>query len=948
MTKQELRIWLLGPPRVELGGAALVVDTRKATALLIYLAVTGQEHSRESLAVMFWPESDTGHAKAALRRTLSSLRKALNGEWLVIARDYLAVEPAWLDTQAFAELLAATLNHGHPAAESCTRCITPLTQALELYRGDFLEGFSLPDSPQFDEWQYFTERALQRKCTEALQLLSAAHQAAGSYEKALEAADRLFAFDPLNETAHRQLMRLYVSLGRRDLALKQYRDCVRLLQTELGTPPLEETVDLYERIRAGEMTEPLRRQAPTPAAAAPRPIPLVGREPELRELQAWYRSVERSCKLIIVAGEAGVGKSRIGEEFLSGVTELGGKVLQARCYEGETTFAFRPWIDALRGGIGKGERLRRLAGLPRVRLAEAARLLPEIHDLIPDLPDVGQAQGAAGHERFLDGLAWLAGTLAKGRHSGVVFLDDLQWADDPTLELLTYLLRHGPEPPFAMLVGWRTDSAPSQQRLQEWLAVLPRGSYAITRLGRLSEAQVIELVDRTGLMGRPTSGHRLYEETEGLPLFIAEYLRAIEGGASEPEWNLPASIRQMLAERLARIGSASRQLLGAAAVIGRNFEYETLRSVSGRTPEETVAGLEELLATSLIREYPEVRPPLGPSYDFTHEKLRVAALEGTTQARQRLLHSRVAKALRRGRPQGARAARIARHYELAGQEQEAAEFYVQAGDHARGLYANEQALAHYRSGLALGYPELGRLHEAIGDLLTLVGDYSGSVQNYEAALAYAANSAIASLEHKLGSVYDRWGRWDRAESHFAAGLQTAGAQRAPILADWSLSLHRRGQRGQAQQLIQEALVEAERAGEPRALAQCHNILGIFARAQGDPGTARDQLLHSLEYAVSIDDRSAQAAALNNLSLALADAEQLEQAIAAARQAIELSESVRDRHRSAALHSNLADLLHRAGDEEQAKEHLRKSAGLFAEVGIEKDQFEPEIWKLVEW
>jgi tetratricopeptide (TPR) repeat protein len=104
----------------------------------------------------------------------------------------------------------------------------------------------------------------------------------------------------------------------------------------------------------------------------------------------------------------------------------------------------------------------------------------------------------------------------------------------------------------------------------------------------------------------------------------------------------------------------------------------------------------------------------------------------------------------------------------------------------------------------------------------------------------------------------------------------------------------------------------------------------------------------LEYAVSIDDRSAQAAALNNLALALADTEQLEQAIASARQAIELSASVRDRHRSAALHSNLADLLHRAGEEEQAKEHLRQSAELFAEVGIEKDQFEPEIWKLVEW
>jgi len=927
----------------------LVVDTRKATALLIYLAVTAQADRRERLAAMFWPESDTAHSKAALRRTLSALRKALGGEWLEVSRDRLAVEPAWLDTQAFAELLEGTLGHGHPPGASCARCIEPLTQAMELYRGDFLAGFSLPDSPQFDEWQYFTERGLQRKFTAALHRLSAAHQSVGNLELALEAADRLLALDPLNETAHRQLMRLYVSLGRRELALSQYRDCVRLLQTELGTPPLEETVDLYEHIRAGGLTERVPKQPPASGAAAPRPIPLVGREPELRAIQDWYRSVGRNCKLLIVAGEAGVGKSRIAEEFLTRVLDMRGTVLRARCYEGETSFAFRPWIDALREGIGNGDLLRGLAGLPRLRLAEAARLLPEIHDLVPDLPHASPTQGAGGQDRFLDGLVWLAGTLAKGRQTGVIFLDDLHWADDATLELLAYLLRHGPDSPFGLLAGWRTDSAASQQRLQEWLALLPRESYGITRLERLGESEVIELAQRTNLEGGPDSGQRLYQETEGLPLFIAEYLRAIEGGDSGPAWILPTSIRQVLADRLAGVTSASRQLLGAAAVIGRSFEYETLRSVSGRTPVETVAGLEELLATSLIREFPEARPPLGPSYDFTHEKLRVAALEGTTQARQRLLHGRVAKALSRGRPQAGTAARIARHYELAGQEQEAAEFYAQAGDHARGLYANEQALAHYRSGLALAHPEPGRLHEAIGDLLTLVGDYSGSIQNYEAAHAYAANGAIARLEHKLGGVYDRWGRWDRAESHFAAGLQAAAErQRSPILADWSLSLHRRGERVQALQLMQQALAEAEQFGDRRSLAQCHNIMGIFARASGDPQTARQHLLFSLEYALSIDDRSAQAAAHNNLALALADAGQLEQAIAAARQAIELSESVHDRHRAAALHSNLADLLHRVGEEERAKEHLRQSAELFAEVGIEKDQFEPEIWKLVEW
>jgi tetratricopeptide (TPR) repeat protein len=275
---------------------------------------------------------------------------------------------------------------------------------------------------------------------------------------------------------------------------------------------------------------------------------------------------------------------------------------------------------------------------------------------------------------------------------------------------------------------------------------------------------------------------------------------------------------------------------------------------------------------------------------------------------------------------------------------------LRAGDHARGLFANERALAHYRSALALGHPDPALLHEAAGDLLTLLGDYRAAVESYEAAAAYAPPSGTARLEHKLGGVYDRWGRWDQAGLHLEAAVRASegSEEQARILADWSLTAYRKGNRAEAAELIQAAQRSAERAGDRRALSQCHNVLGILARAEGDPARAREQLELSLNHAEALGDPVARAAALNNLALALGDLGEVDQAIGAAKQALELSEPIGDRHRAAALYSNLADLLHRAGDETQAKAHLRESARRFAEIGVEPGQFEPEIWKLVEW
>ncbi len=732
----DLKLWILGPPKVEVGGEPLRVDTRKATALLIYLAERGEAQRRERLATIFWPESDSSHSKAALRRTLSALRKAVGGDWVSADRDTVSVAPPWIDTHEFRRLIASTQDHGHLASEVCGNCIQPLAEAVQLYRDGFLTGFTLPDSPDFDEWQYFTGQSLLGQYSDALSRLIQAFERDQNFESAIDYANRRLALDPLNESAHRDLMRLHARLGQRGLALQQYRDCIRILQQELGAPPLEETVALYEQIKAGDLTpiKPRETLLPDTPTAISR-LPLVGREAEFTQIHADYSQIERGTCLIVIEGEAGVGKTRIAEEFIE---ESPAVALRARCYSDESSIAYRPWIDVLRSSLAAGDSRRKLGRLDNIWLTEAARLLPEIPELFPSIERPTSNVSKRGQDRYMNGLVQVLGALAKDDSPGILFMDDLQWADEASLDLLAYLIRRGPESPLLVIATWRVETAEEEQRLRAWMASMPTDSTRVISLQLLSQDQVQELVTA---LGSEAPVERLFRETDGLPLFLAEYLAALEAGKvneKEDQWSLPTQVQEILRSRLASIPGASRQLLSAAAVIGRSFEFEVLRAVSGRAPEETVAGLETLLGAGFVSEYPEQQPHLGPSYDFKHDKFRELALAETTQARQRLLHGRAAEALLHMRgptSPGAMASRIARHLEAAGKEQQAAELHVEAGDHARNLYANEEAISHYQSALALGFGESRNLHEAVGDLQTLEGNYDLAAQEYETAMA---------------------------------------------------------------------------------------------------------------------------------------------------------------------------------------------------------------------
>jgi DNA-binding SARP family transcriptional activator len=945
-----LSVGLMGPPFLRLRAQPVRVDTRKAIALLAYLLVEGGEQPRDSLAAMLWPESNRQRSLGALRRTLTALRSAGASPWLRIDRNSvgcLARPDLWVDTHEFGRLLRATGSHGHSAAGLCPQCRPILQQAIELWRGDFLAGFSLADSPAFDDWQLLQQESLRRQYAGSLHKLVRLTADAGEYPSAIELARQWLQLDPLNEPAHRALMRLHANTGQRSLALRQYRDCVRVLEEELGVPPLEATTALYDAIQAGELAaerpEPELRLAPQMAPA----VPMLGRRTELGVLHQALGAVVDTAQLLILQGESGVGKTRLAEVFAESARAAQSTVLQGRCFPEEGQLAYAPILEALRQALrdGLGPRLQEVDS---IWLSETARLLPELLTAFPDLPQPAALADPAGRSRLFEGVHQVMGHLLGAARPGVLLLDDFHWADRASREWLGYVLRRGAGSRMLALVTWRVDGPQDLEQVQTWAGSLPPERVQVLPLGRLGLDDLRDLgilLEKAG-RGPRASPEELFRETEGLPLLLGEYLAQ---APDRPIGQAPSRVQELFVRRISAVGQKSQQLLGAGAVIGRSFGLELLRQSSGRSEEEVVDGLEELLTAGLVTEQPADPEPV---YDFTHERLRAVALNGLTQARRRLLHRRVAEALQAQGGQPAGAAQIARHLAAAGQEAQAAEYYRLAGEHARELHANADAQEHLSSALALGHPEPGMLHEALGDLHTLQGSYREAAHHYEAALAFLAGQAPARLEQKLGSLFQRWGQWPQAEAQYSSALShlaeaDLGAL-ARLYADWSLAAHRQGDPTKARQLLGKGLRAAEAAGDDLALAQCTNMLGILERADAQPGRARQHLERSLGLARRLGDAGAQIAALNNLALVEADLEDLTAARGHADEALALCERLGDRHREAALHSNLADLLHQAGQHEEALSHLKRSATLFAEVGVQEGEYQPEIWKLVEW
>jgi DNA-binding SARP family transcriptional activator len=916
-------VWLslLGHPEVELDGAPVRFDTRKALALLAFLAVEGPQR-RDRLTALLWPDSDQERGRAALRRTLSAVRSVLGPVALRVTGESV-------------DLDAATIGSDVATFRGLAKSNADLSRAAELHRGDFLAGFTLRDSPEFDDWQFYTAEGLRRELARVLEQLVgllAEHDA----EQAIDRARRWLALDRLSEPAHRALMELYARSGQRTAALRQYRQCVQILHDELGVEPLPETVELGRAIEEGRL-EPLARTEEVPAhdrglagEALEEARPLVGRVAELATAREALARASNGY-LLAIEGEAGIGKTTLASALIGEARATGARAAEARAYLGEEGVPYAPLIPLLRAAqsaSGAGH------AVGPARASELGRLLPEVVSEAPAAP----LDSPAAFTRFVDTLSDVLLSGVEGTPPGVLFLDDLQWADDATLDVLSYLVRRLTGRGVLVVLAWRTEDVGPEHRLRALVAERARAE-AATSLSpsRLGPEDVGALVVSTGadldLVGT------LFEQTEGVPFFVVEYLRARESGQGMPE-----GVQALLRSRLAGLGPLASQVLTTAAVMGRSFDVDALERSAGRSQEEVVEGLEELLRRQLLVES-------GGAYRFDHDRMREFVYQDTAQPRRRLLHGRVADAMARGRLIDERAAVVAGHLLEAGREEEAAGWFERAGRHARGLFANAEALEHYRRALELGTSSRADLYEAIGDVQTTLGRYPEARESYGKAIAHAPDRA-PNIERKLAGIELRRGDWLAADRHLAAALaamsEEARADRAAVLADRSLAAFRMGGSEAADQLAAAALAEAETSDEPEPLAQAHNVLGILAKAKGDLDGAVGHLSRSAEIAAALEGTEARTAALNNLALATREAGRIEEARSFAEQALALVSATGDLHREAAIRNNLADLLHLAGRSQEAMEELKRAVALFAEVSSAGGEASPEIWKLVDW
>jgi DNA-binding SARP family transcriptional activator len=685
-----LDISLLGEMRVVADSSLIALRSSRVMALLGFLvAHRGAPQRREYIAAQFWPDSPEPQARTNLRRELHSLRAELPGaaRWLAADGGTLLwrLDPdCRVDVAVFETAADAAATAREVADEATFRLAA--TDALRSYRGEFMPAL-------YDDWVLAERERLHRRCLSLLDQLIAAERDAGRYGPAIELARRRTDLEPLEETGYRTLLQLQAQSGDRAAALQTYHRCSSILERELGVAPDRATTAEYERLTSPRL---VRRAEPARLAQPTGPAGLVGRERELALLLERWMAARRggsaAAGLAVLAGEAGVGKSRLLDEFSAVVQRTGFDTVRARCFAARGRLALAPVSEWLRSPVLRSARDR----LEPVWAREVDRLVPPA-GADPVTPLRPMADAWQRH-RFFEGLARAA--LSAGRPILLV-LDDLQWCDEHTLAWLQLLLHLGRDHRLLVVAASRPEEADSNTELTEMLRALrSAGQVSDLALGPLDRLQSAELAGqvRGAALDRPEAD-RLYAATGGYPLLVIESVRAglLDGPAAADGTDLGSpdpgpKVRALLAGRTAQVGPAAREVAELAAVIGRDFTLELVTEASELDGDAVIGAVDELWRRRLIRS----RPPA--SYDFIHDLLRATAYGEISPPRRSLLHRRVAQALEliHAADPGVAAAATAYHFERGDCPDRAVPHHVLAAEVATGVFANQRAVRHYR------------------------------------------------------------------------------------------------------------------------------------------------------------------------------------------------------------------------------------------------------------
>lgn len=900
-----------------LGGFSVTYDGEARTAfaydkvrgLLAYLVVEADRpHRRDWLATLFWPDQARRSALQSLSQALYQLRRAL-GE-TAGAAPYLLTTPQsvqfntqsdfWLDLHAFTQLLDACTSHDHPHLHTCPACLARLAQAVALYRGHFLVGFSLADSPEFDEWTLLQRERLQRLALEALHHLTTAYERQGVYDQALRYGQQWLALDPWQEEAHRAVMRSLAASGERAAALAHFTACQRLLADEVGAEPAAETVALYQRILAADgqlLALATHHNLPVPAT------PLIGRRQELGTIE--QRLSDPACRLLSLIGAGGSGKSRLALEAAAHL---------APAFADGVTFVALAAVDspaALVAAIGQA------LGLAFARQEEPQRqlisylqaknlllLLDNFEHLLSSTPLLTQILESAAQVKLL--VTSRAQLNLQGEQiipiSGLA-LPDYIHAHPPDENACTTLAATDA---VAFFLYHARRLHPAYEPTADDLAAIARICVAVDGipLAILLAAAWLPVLTPAAI------AHQLLDEAaqdeHGIDFLTADW----------PD--LPARQRRMrtvLDQAWRLLREPEQRVMAALTVFRGGFTYQAANAVTGAALRQ----LRTLRETSWLHQNADNR------YEI-HELLRQYAREQQKQTPALVLQvqdrhcSYFAAALAQWATELQGERQLTALHELeaeldnvrAAWQWALAQGEIEAIDQAlEGLALYDDWCGHCQQGEALCQAAVARLRRHLVDeertllvrLLAWHARFSQMLTHHELA-QNSLQEALALLETLPQS--EQTVRYAQAFALYVAGQLAAPLDRQEAQRCWeaSLALYR---------------TLADGWGESQLL----NGLGRLALEMSDYATARRLLEESLAISQSLGDRKSMAHALCFLSNVYATQNELATAIRLIDQSVTISQSLGDRLGAAESMGRMAGTLAYEG-------HFAESAALFAQ------------------
>jgi DNA-binding SARP family transcriptional activator len=881
---------------------------QKSRSLLkLLLTRPGRAFSRDEILDALWPGTPPEAAEKSLRVTVSLLRKVLEPGLRrgSESRYVLSRHPGYLfDRHPDCRLDAWEFEEHQKRAEEAREAgrldeaIGEYRVALDLARDEFLA-----EDP-YEEWAVEAREQWQEHRLASLSELSECLALKGHYTEAVEACERALEGDEYREDLHRRLMLYHYCAGEQAQALRTFRRYAGALKEELGVAPSPELARLKAQIEARDVpgVDEGRRRYPRPRRPLRFPYSLgrahfVGRDGEYALLAELLReAVGGSGVAVAVEGEAGVGKTRLVEEFLGYARSRGALVLAGRCYERELGPPLEPIADAL-GPLPAAEEA--VLGL---------------------LPPGGKEHGYPREAEPYDGTrAYRTLTrelVRRSREAGVLvlFVDDVQWSDPATLGFLSYAAKRVVGERILLIVSYRREDAAA---LSGWLGHLAeRRAVTTLGLGRLSPEDTAELLGRMSSRrfgGLPALADFLYRESEGNPFYAMEYLRwLIESGAVEVDSRrrisalkgelrndaLPSGVRSLVRARLGEMDDDARNLLELAAVIGRTFDLGLLRKAAGRGEAQAFGTIEPLMSSGLIAGV------LGNTHHFSHDKLRQALYEGIGGPKRRELHLRVAEVLENS---GGEPAELAHHYLRAEAWQRALENLVSAAREAQEGYAWDTALNSYVRALEV----VGELPDPDQRRFEILASQERLLEHMDRQEERAeAVREMFELANRLG---------DKAR------ISEVHVRRVGVLASLS-DLAGVEEAGWA--AVRSFRELGDEAGEARA----HREVGYVYWMNGDAAAALEANFRALRLSRELGDRRCEAGDVGNIAEVYRAMGNHEGALRWAGEAVRIYRELGDKLGEAMRLATVAQTHRERGDLETALRLVLETLRLYAELG----------------